>query len=121
MQSILKASRFLLPVAFLGYATVVNLGYARFPDRADLGDNLLSGGPTAKVESLYRQSLPHRESAIGAMGALRLDRVPADAVRFSGGDGVLRAHIRFLSDGLASNAEAEVTGILYANGMTFQE
>ena len=71
MQSILKASRFLLPVAFLGYATVVNLGYARFPDRADLGDNLLSGGPTAKVESLYRQSLPHRESAIGAMGALR--------------------------------------------------
>lgn len=71
MQPILRASRFLLPATFLGYAAVVNLGYAQFPDRAELTRDLLSGGPTARVESVYRQSLPHRETAIGTLGALR--------------------------------------------------
>jgi alginate O-acetyltransferase complex protein AlgJ len=73
MQTLLRASRFLLPVAFFSYAAVVNLGYAQFPGRGDLqadGD-LLRGGLTAKLETVYRQSLPHREPAIGMIGALR--------------------------------------------------
>ncbi|WP_103259085.1 alginate O-acetyltransferase AlgX-related protein [Tabrizicola aquatica] len=73
MQPLLKASRFLLPAAFFGYATVVNLGYAQFPGTEDLtrdGD-LLRGSATAKLDEVYRQSLPHRDTAIGVLGALR--------------------------------------------------
>lgn len=73
MQPILAASRFLLPVAFFGYAAVVNLGYARFPDQGDLpkGVDVMRGGLTATLDSVYRQSLPHRDGAIGMIGALR--------------------------------------------------
>lgn len=73
MQPILRASRFLLPAAFFSYAAVVNLGYAQFSGRGDMqadGD-LLRGGLTAGLETVYRQSLPHREPAIGMIGALR--------------------------------------------------
>lgn len=73
MQTLLKASRFVLPVAFFGYAAVVNLGFAEFPGRDDvtLDRDVLRGSLTAKLDSVYRQSLPHRDSAIGMIGALR--------------------------------------------------
>lgn len=73
MQTILRASRFVLPVAFFSYAAVVNLGFAQFPGQSDLsaGVDLLRGGLTAELDSVYRQSLPHREPAIGMIGALR--------------------------------------------------
>jgi len=72
-QSFLKASRLLLPVAFFGYAAVVNLGFARFPGQEDVAIDmsLLRGTLTAKVDSVYRESLPHRDPAIGMIGALR--------------------------------------------------
>ena len=73
MQPILRASRFMLPVAFFGYAAVVNLGYVRFPGQDDFPADVdvLRGGLTATLDSVYRQSLPHRDPAIGAIGALR--------------------------------------------------
>lgn len=73
MQPILRASRFVLPVAFFGYAAVVNLGYAQFPGQSDLPKDVdvLRGGLTATLDSVYRKSLPHREPAIGMIGALR--------------------------------------------------
>lgn len=73
MQPILAASRFLLPLAFFGYAAVVNLGYAQFPGQSDLPKDVdvLRGGLTATLDSVYRQSLPHRDGAIGMIGALR--------------------------------------------------
>jgi alginate O-acetyltransferase complex protein AlgJ len=73
MQPILRASRFLLPAAFFGYAAVVNLGYAQFPGRSELPSDgeLLRGGLTAKLDTVYRHSLPHRDPAIGMIGALR--------------------------------------------------
>ncbi len=73
MQSLLKASRFVLPIAFFGYAAVVNLGFAEFPGRQDvpLDAEVLRGSLTARLDSVYRQSLPHRDPAIGVIGALR--------------------------------------------------
>ncbi len=73
MQPVLRASRFLLPVAFFAYAAVVNLGFAQFPGRGDLprDADFLRGGLTATLDSIYRKSLPHREPAIGMIGALR--------------------------------------------------
>ncbi|MES2817141.1 MAG: hypothetical protein V4720_19720 [Pseudomonadota bacterium] len=73
MQPILRASRFVLPVAFFGYTAVVNFGYAQFPGQSDLPKDVdvLRGELTATVDSVYRKSLPHREPAIGMIGALR--------------------------------------------------
>lgn len=73
MQTILRSARYVLPVVFFGYAAVVNLGYARFPATGEVPRDItaLRGALTAKLDSVYRQSLPHREPAIGMIGAMR--------------------------------------------------
>ncbi len=73
MQFILRAARYALPVAFFTYAAIFNLGYARFPgaDEVPTDRTALTGSLTAKVDETYRKSLPHRDSAIGTLGALR--------------------------------------------------
>lgn len=73
MQIILRSARFVLPVVFFGYAAVVNLGYARFPTSGEVPRDItaLRGALTAKLDSVYRQSLPHRDPAIGVIGAVR--------------------------------------------------
>lgn len=73
MQIILRSARFILPLVFFGYAAVVNLGYARFPGADDVPRDLtaLRGALTAKLDNVYRQSLPHRDPAIGVIGAMR--------------------------------------------------
>lgn len=73
MQIILRSARFVLPVVFFGYAAVVNLGYARFPASGEVPRDItaLRGALTAKLDSVYRQSLPHRDPAIGVIGAMR--------------------------------------------------
>jgi alginate O-acetyltransferase complex protein AlgJ len=73
MQILLRSARYVLPVVFFSYAAVFNLGYARFPEAEDvpLDGSALRGALTAKLDSVYRQSLPHREEAIGVIGALR--------------------------------------------------
>jgi alginate O-acetyltransferase complex protein AlgJ len=73
MQFIQRHLRYVLPVAFFSYTAVVNLGFAEFPGRADLtlDRTALTGALTAKLDSVYRHSMPHRDPAIGAIGALR--------------------------------------------------
>lgn len=73
MQILLRSARYVLPVVFFSYAAVFNLGYARFPgtDDVPLDASALRGALTAKLDSVYRQSLPHRDPAIGVIGALR--------------------------------------------------
>lgn len=73
MQIILRSARYVLPVVFFSYAAVVNLGYAEFPGRGDvvMDRTALTGSLTAKLDHVYRQSLPHRDPAIGVIGALR--------------------------------------------------
>lgn len=73
MQTFLKASRFLLPAVFLGYAGVANL--AVFADVETIlpesVSNALEGGLTARIDSLYRDQLPHIEPSVGLVGAGR--------------------------------------------------
>lgn len=73
MQFILRHARYALPVAFFTYAAIFNLGYARFPgaDEVPTDRTALTGALTAKLDETYRKSLPHRDGAIGMMGALR--------------------------------------------------
>ncbi len=73
MQIILRSARYMLPVVFFGYAAVVNFGYTRFPGADEIPRDVtaLRGALTAKLDSVYRQSLPHREPAIGMIGAMR--------------------------------------------------
>lgn len=73
MQLILRSARFILPVVFFSYAAVVNLGFARFPKADEVPRDMTAfrGALTAKLDSVYRQSLPHRDPTIGMMGALR--------------------------------------------------
>lgn len=73
MQILLRSARYALPVVFFGYAAVFNLGYARFPATEDvpLDGSALRGALTAELDSVYRKSLPHRDPAIGVIGALR--------------------------------------------------
>lgn len=73
MQILLRSARYVLPVVFFGYAAIFNFGYARFPETDDvpLDASALRGALTAKLDSVYRQSLPHRDPAIGVIGALR--------------------------------------------------
>jgi alginate O-acetyltransferase complex protein AlgJ len=73
MQILLRSARYALPVVFFSYAAVFNLGYARFPATEDvpLDGSALRGALTAELDSVYRKSLPHRDPAIGMIGALR--------------------------------------------------
>lgn len=73
MQFILRSARYALPVAFFTYAAIFNLGYARFPGAEEVPTDgtALTGALTAKLDETYRKSLPHRDGAIGMMGALR--------------------------------------------------
>lgn len=73
MQVILRSARYVLPVVFFGYAAVVNFGYSRFPGTEEIPRDMtaLRGALTAKLDSVYRESLPHREPAIGMIGAMR--------------------------------------------------
>jgi alginate O-acetyltransferase complex protein AlgJ len=73
MQSLYRASRYLLPAAFAVYAIVANVAFFRQPEVPDvpLAWSSLQGAPTAELDSIYKKSLPHREASIGLWGAAR--------------------------------------------------
>jgi alginate O-acetyltransferase complex protein AlgJ len=73
MQSIYRASRYLLPLAFGLYAIVANVAFFRQPEAPDvpMAWSSLQGVPTAELDSIYKKSLPHREASIGLWGAAR--------------------------------------------------
>jgi alginate O-acetyltransferase complex protein AlgJ len=73
MQTIYRASRYLLPAAFGLYAVVANVAFFTQPDVPDvpLAWSSLQGKPTAELDGIYKKALPHREASIGLLGAAR--------------------------------------------------
>lgn len=70
MQSLYYASRYALPVVFIGFAGLSN--YAYFTGSPELSHgSLMKGEVTASVDSGYKKSMPHREPSIGVLGAAR--------------------------------------------------
>ena len=65
------ALKLIAPVAFFGYAAYANLDLLREGDLAIAERDLLQGGVTEEIDSLYRDRLPHRQPSIGLVGALR--------------------------------------------------
>jgi alginate O-acetyltransferase complex protein AlgJ len=72
MQTIYKASRYVLPVLFLGYGVYGNIELFRTGQtQVDTSADLLSGKVTIQIDHLYKSDLPHREGAVGLVGAVR--------------------------------------------------
>jgi alginate O-acetyltransferase complex protein AlgJ len=73
MQRIYHASRYLLTVLFVAYAVFANAVFFQKVDGLTSGEigTILKGTATAQIDSLYKESLPHREPSIGLMGAAR--------------------------------------------------
>lgn len=65
------AIKLMLPVSFFGYAVFANVMLMTSDvDRPDI-DGVLKGEFTQEVDTLYRANLPHREPAVGIVGAAR--------------------------------------------------
>ncbi len=73
MQSIYRLSRYILPAAFVGYSVVANFAFLTESESPTIvmDSSFLRGGPTAQLDGLYKQALPHREPSIGLLGAAR--------------------------------------------------
>ncbi|MHA6345153.1 alginate O-acetyltransferase AlgX-related protein [Roseivivax sp. CAU 1761] len=72
MTRLLSATRYALPLLFLGYAGYVNVSI--FSDWDGLGqtpENIAQGGATAALDDLYSAEQPHRDLAVSALGAAR--------------------------------------------------
>jgi alginate O-acetyltransferase complex protein AlgJ len=73
-QSLLRLSRLILPVAFLGYAAYANVEALRGPDAERLtvlDGSLMKGEATATLSNAYARAMPHREPAVAWVGAAR--------------------------------------------------
>jgi alginate O-acetyltransferase complex protein AlgJ len=73
-HSLLRTSRLLLPLAFLGYTAFAN--YTALAGRggmelAEVDGSLLRGEAAAEVGNLYAKAMPHRDAAIAWIGAGR--------------------------------------------------
>lgn len=73
MPKFLHAARMALPTLFFGYALLANLSLATGQNPAvDLPEcELLSGGLTRDLDSLYKSDLPHRDLSFNLIGAAR--------------------------------------------------
>ncbi|MEP3348067.1 MAG: hypothetical protein ABJN34_03650 [Litoreibacter sp.] len=60
-----------VPLTFFGYAAFANLSLFTGEAEKPVPDALLNGEFTSEIDSLYRANLPHREPAVGLVGALR--------------------------------------------------
>jgi alginate O-acetyltransferase complex protein AlgJ len=73
-QTLLRLSRFILPVAFLGYAAYANVAILDGPEAEKLAQfdgSLIQGEVTATLGSTYARAMPHREPAVALVGAAR--------------------------------------------------
>lgn len=70
-MSNIVAVKLLLPIAFFGYAIFANIALLRSDVDGPSVDGFLKGAFTAEVDTLYRANLPHREPAVGLVGAAR--------------------------------------------------
>ncbi|MCK7614161.1 alginate O-acetyltransferase AlgX-related protein [Roseibium sediminicola] len=74
LDRLTKASRYLLPVLFFGYAAAANTSLVLSGSWQGMHsdfDGVLKGSVTREVEEVYKTELPHREPSIGLLGALR--------------------------------------------------
>ncbi|WP_386679128.1 hypothetical protein [Loktanella sp. R86503] len=61
-----------VPAAFFGYAIVANLALLTKPDTPmPVIDGLFDGRITHDIDTLYRDNLPHKQPAVGLIGAAR--------------------------------------------------
>jgi alginate O-acetyltransferase complex protein AlgJ len=72
MQRIYQSSRYLLAVSFFAYGAYANFalftgGKATLDGKTDI----MHGAVTAQIDKLYKNDLPHRDAAIGLVGAAR--------------------------------------------------
>ncbi|UWQ17944.1 alginate O-acetyltransferase AlgX-related protein [Jannaschia sp. M317] len=66
------ALKLLVPLAFFGYAAAANLSLLTTPDtRLPGAEGILTGRVTAEIDTLYRDTLPHKTPAVGLIGAAR--------------------------------------------------
>ncbi|GIT91566.1 alginate O-acetyltransferase [Jannaschia pagri] len=65
------ALKLLVPLAFFGYAAVANISLVMTDTPLPGSDGVLRGAVTAEIDTLYRDNLPHKEPAIGIVGAVR--------------------------------------------------
>lgn len=72
MQRLYKSSRYLVTVSFLVYGVIANValftgGQATLDGKTDI----MYGAVTAQIDKLYKNELPHRDAAVGLVGAAR--------------------------------------------------
>lgn len=89
-QTLLRASRYALPAAFIGYAAMASVTALSRADHIPGWDGLLQGRTTAAIDSVLKTGTPHRDLAIGLIGAARF------ALVGEGRDGVIAGHDRWL-------------------------
>lgn len=66
------ALKLIVPVAFFGYAAFANLTLFTGTDGdVQVSGSLLKGGITQEIDTLYRDTLPHKDPSVGLIGALR--------------------------------------------------
>lgn len=74
IDKIANAFRLLTPALFIGYAVYANASLFLSDETTLHGTgerSLLEGGLTREFEEIYKTSLPHREPAVGLLGAAR--------------------------------------------------
>ena len=124
MQAIYKASRYVLPVLFLGYGVYANYDlFMSGTAKLDTSADLLSGKITAQIDHLYKADLPHREGAVGLVGAARYALMGEGRKGVLTGDGgwlFTAEEARVMEDPLASEV-ARIVAVrdqLEAQGIT---
>lgn len=71
MKNAQIALKLVLPVAFFGYAAYANFDLLQEKSIELATTDLLRGGVTGEIDTLYRDNLPHKEPSVGVIGAMR--------------------------------------------------
>ena len=124
MQTLYKSSRYVLPVLFLSYGVYANYDlFTSGTAKLDTSADLLSGKVTIQIDHLYKSDLPHREGAVGLVGAARYALMGEGRKGVLTGDGgwlFTAEEARVMEDPLASEV-ARIVAIrdqLEAQGIT---
>ncbi len=102
-----------VPVVFFGYALVANLVLLATPEARLTGaGDVLKGGLTAELDAIYRDHLPHKDPAVGIIGAVRYALLREGRAGVAvGQDGMLftSEELRPVDPAVYARARAEVT------------
>ena len=70
-MSVGKALKLTIPAAFFGYAAFANYSLLTSDVEGPKWAGLWSGEVTQEIDTIYRANLPHRDPAVGIIGAVR--------------------------------------------------